>query len=341
MQPKGDQSKSTVSSLSLSASGMNTSGSGGGGSAAPDGSTNNGSNNASASGGGKSRIGPAPRTLSILTALNELAIEPNPPCSSATPSTTGNNRNSSGSNTSSTIISKSNPSHSSYHYPQKLGGIQQQSHHAHNIHANKTGAHERSNTANILMASSPSASTALHHQQYTPPKNGAPGASAINTSTVYHSSNSTGIYSTRGLYSNCKSDGSRIAAPNNNANNARLTKGYNEQRHHLGALPPPPPYGNVSAGNFPSNSLPLVVARQTGNKSQGSHKASSMRRGSAGKQQRDRSKGRTPDWIWKIFQLTKNGKLEELVISHLLSLLFYCSPANPNFCYKKNLAKNV
>jgi len=122
---------------------------------------------------------------------------------------------------------------------------------------------------------------------------------AATTTSVYHSTSTQS--SSGGLY-----------ATTSTSSTASNSQGYNEQVQ--------PSYGNISVTTPSSSTFPsaLGLVRRTGNKSQGSHKESSTRRKggavAAVNRQRDRSKSRTPDWIWKIFQLTKHGKLEELVI---------------------------
>ncbi|CAL8115162.1 unnamed protein product [Orchesella dallaii] len=229
-QKKSDQSPSTVSSLNSRMSG-----------------------NASSSKNGAGRIGPAPRTVSILTALNELAISdeigPPPPVPSSLPPpvSTSGCRNAS----ASASTSKSNPSHSTYHHLSKRSG-----------HSGSS-AQENIDVSQYEIPTSTggSSSASVHHSH----------------SHIYHSTSKGGIYSN----------------PTSSASSSRF-KGYNEQQR--------------SAVRASTNTLPSALRI--------AHKSPSNRKETltlkAATKQRDRSKSRTPDWIWKIFQLTKHGKLEEL-----------------------------
>jgi len=265
---KSDQSSSSVQSLTNSHTlqGMKGSGGGGGGSG--------GGGGRSSGGNASGPIGPAPRTLSILTALNELAIsdemEPNP----LTPSNPSNSRNSS-SSVNNGSISKANLSHTSCHHPSKRsGGVY--------IPSKAPGSGERGPLESQMNVTASTSSASLHSYASATP---AP---------VFHSNNTN-----RGFYSNTSGA--------NNASSARL-KGYPEP--HRSAVPLP-----TCSSSSSTNTLPAKL--HTGNKSLGGHRESLGRKGAV--KQRDRSKSRTPDWIWKIFQLTKHGKLEELVNVHLLS----------------------
>ncbi|ODN00524.1 hypothetical protein Ocin01_06159 [Orchesella cincta] len=237
-QKKSDQSPSTVSSLN-----SRMSGNGGG------------------TGKSAGRIGPAPRTVSILTALNELAISdeigPTPNSSSLSPpvSSTGS-RNAS----SSASTSKSNPT---CHHLSKRSG-----------HA-PSSAQENIDVSQYEIPTNTggSSSASVHHSH----------------SNIYHSTSSKG-----GIYSN----------PTSSASTSRF-KGYNEQQQR-------------SAVRASTNTLPSAL--RMAHKSLGNRKETLTLRAAA--KQRDRSKSRTPDWIWKIFQLTKHGKLEELVNIYLFTHLF-------------------
>ena len=181
----------------------------------------------------KGPMGPAPRTLSILTALNELAIRDRPgvPCPteiirSGLPPPTHLLRQRAPINlpTSPPIITSSRPN----------------PHHPPTVSTGKSNDQEDMKDDSSAIYSSP---TSIRHQQHNSSSNSS-SQSIINNSSIPPFAASTPRRPTTKAFEK----------------NSRLARSIHSLHH-----------------------------------------------------QRSKSKERTPDWIWKIFQLAKHGELEELV----------------------------
>lgn len=354
MEQNDDQSTSGVSSLTAppnNSTGMN-----------PDSGTNNGKNRTGSSG----PIGPAPRTVSILTALNELVIsdeiKPNPTCSTTAPSfppvSIDSNRNGNNSTISQTNYPNTSTSSRVYSLDQYQSNTQSQYRNVNSSHSVKNKnfrgnqSHLKSEndtkppaegTRSAISISSPTVVAPLHHtqrpqkQHYHSSQHHTAHHSGPNSSTtsyvsspVNHSKNPSGSGS-GGIYST----NTRIVSNKDNL----TTDAYS---HHLGksyckhkTLPSstllqtnavsrnntiPSCYDQVTPGTIPltlGRTYSTTDARTSRHKSLRSHKESRIRKNSTS--QHDGLKSGTPDWICNIFQLTKHGKLEQLVSTINLS----------------------
>lgn len=258
------------------------------------------------------RIGRAPQTVSILTALNDLVIseelQPNP----APPATSAGGRKSSGGSAGNNVPyahpsnqdpSPSKPSanlihpgscHPTYHHTSKNGDR------GYKVPGRKSVERERrvvpgSQSQASVSTGTPSALHPSGPSSYNFPSPASPPNRGFNSVPVPGAAaHRKGLIDSHETPQN--GNGSTIKARLCSSSQTQVSGASSPSSRLSGKVPLPGGHGN---GSF-------------------------VRKGSGGggggataKQLRNRSKSRTPDWIWKIFQLIKHGKLEDLVNNNI------------------------